>query len=273
MERAIAVHHGLFGRIAIYQLREPMVPHAHREAHLTFHLEGPDANMPVDGKSSPLSQDTVVACSPWRPHCFKPGSPSEPGLFLVLYVSPVWFGETAQDIKPGMRFGSHLFFRTQKIKGYVNKLANLLMIGDRSDLIEGYIYELTQECFDESWRRIGEAAESVALPRAPDFRVRRSIESMKDRVGETLVVEEIARDSGLSRPHFFKLFRDQTGLTPNVFLNTLRVEYALEKLSNVQAPIVGISDDLGFSSQASFTRFFTSHVGVSPREYRTVAAF
>ena len=273
MERAIAVHHGVFGRVAIYQLRDPMVQHAHREAHLTFHLEGADSDMPVDGKSGPLNQDTVVACSPWRPHCFRPGSAEQPSLFLVLYVSPLWFGETADHIRPGMQFGSHLFFRTQKIKGYVNKLANLLMIGDRSDLIEGYIYELTQECFDESWRRVAESANSASLARAHDFRVRRSIESMKKRVGETLVIEEIASESGLSRPHFFKLFRDQTGLTPNVFLNTLRVELALEKLSDMRTPVVGISDDLGFSSQASFSRFFTSHVGVSPREYRTVAAF
>ena len=273
MERAIAVHHGIFGRIAIYRFKDSMVPHAHREAHLSFHLEGPDGEMPVDGKPGPMNQDTVVACSPWRPHSFTPGSPEDPGMFLVLYVSPLWFGETAQEVRPGMRFGSHLFFRTQKIKGYVNKLANLLFIGDRSDLIEGYIYELTQECFDESWRRIGEGEDLAGSQRAFDFRVRRSIESMKRRVGETLVIEEIAAESGLSRPHFFKLFRDQTGLTPNMYLNTLRVETALDRLSEVRVPIVHISDDLGFSSQASFTRFFTSHVGVSPREYRTVAAF
>ncbi len=273
MERAIAVHHGIFGRIAIYRFKEALLPHAHREAHLTFQLAGPDCEMPVDGKPGPLNQDTVVACSPWRPHSFVPGDSEEPSTFLVLYVSPLWFGEAAQSLRPGMRFGCHLFFRTQKIIGYVNKLANLLLIGDSSDLIEGYIYELTQECFDESWRRAGEMSTSDAPKRVPDYRVRRSIESMKARVGETLVIEEIAAESGLSRPHFFKLFRDQTGLTPNVFLNTLRVETALERLGDLRTPIVGISDDLGFSSQASFSRFFTSHVGVSPREYRTVAAF
>jgi AraC-like DNA-binding protein len=274
MERALAVHHGIFGRIAVYRFCDPMLVHAHREAHLTFLVDGPESDMPVDNMPGPLQQDTVVACSPWRPHAFRPGSPIVPSMFLVLYVTPMWFSDLSRDVNAGMRFGSHLFFRTQKIKGYVKKLVNLLFLEDRSDLIEGYIYELTQECYDESWRRVGEADGIMSKPvRITDFRVRRSMQMMKEHVGNTLVIESIAKDSGLSRPHFFKLFRDQTGLTPNVYLNTLRVEEALSQLGELATPICDISDNLGFSSQASFTRFFSTHVGVTPREYRHVAAF
>ncbi|MGR3435918.1 MAG: helix-turn-helix domain-containing protein [Shimia sp.] len=274
MERALAVHHGIFGRIAIYRFASSMVSHAHREAHLTFLLEGPDSKMPVAGRPGPLDQDTVIACSPWVPHAFDSGSKVDPSMFLVLYVSPHWFQDWSRDVKPGVRFGTHLFFRTQKIRGYVAKLANLLFIGDHSDLIEGYIYELTQECHDESWRRADARTEAIASAgMVGDYRIRRSIETMKTHIGSTQAVEAIADESGLSRPHFFKLFRDQTGLTPNVYLNTLRVESALSSLGDTKVPICTISDGLGFSSQASFTRFFTSHVGVPPREYRQVAAF
>jgi AraC-like DNA-binding protein len=37
--------------------------------------------------------------------------------------------------------------------------------------------------------------------------------------------------SGLSRPHFYKLFREQVGLTPNLYLNALRMERAIDRLS------------------------------------------
>lgn len=273
MVRALAVHHGVFGRIALYRFCEPMVVHAHREAHLTFLVDGPESDMPVDGNHGPLTQETVVACSPWRPHAFQPGSPVEPSTFLVLYVSPIWFSDIDTEMNPGMKFGSHLFFRTQKIKGYVNKLVNLLFQEERSDLVEGYIYELARECFDESRRRSEQTAtEVLAMAKVPDFRIRRSIEMMKEMVGQTLVIEEIAAASGVSRPHFFKLFKDYTGLTPNLYLNTLRVESALTQLCDVSRPISGISDKLGFSSQASFTRFFASNVGVTPSEYRQVTA-
>ncbi|MDJ1007461.1 MAG: AraC family transcriptional regulator [Paracoccaceae bacterium] len=250
-----------------------MVVHAHREAHLTFLVDGPESDMPVDGCHGPLTQETVVACSPWRPHAFQPGSPTEPSTFLVLYVSPIWFSDLDTEINLGMKFGSHLFYRTQKIKGYVTKLVNLLFVEERSDLVEGYIYELTRECFDESRRRVDEDGNvTLAMTPVPDFRIRRSIEMMKEMVGHTLVIEEIAAASGVSRPHFFKLFKDYTGLTPNLYLNTLRVEAALSRLCDQSQTIAGISDDLGFSSQASFTRFFSSNVGVTPSEYRHVTA-
>src|SRR5205809_3445449 len=37
-------------------------------------------------------------------------------------------------------------------------------------------------------------------------------------------LDNIARESGLSRPHFYRLFRSQTGVTPNLYLNTLLME-------------------------------------------------
>ena len=39
MSRAVAVCHGPFGRVSVYDLDRPLVLHAHREAHLIFHLE------------------------------------------------------------------------------------------------------------------------------------------------------------------------------------------------------------------------------------------
>ena len=84
-------------------------------------------------------------------------------------------------------------------------------------------------------------------------------------------MEEVARAVGLSRPHFFKLFKKQLGITPNVYLNTLRSERAIEDLVNTEKTVTNIAYDLGYSSQASFTRFFSSNVGIAPSEYRRVA--
>ncbi|MGI9420965.1 MAG: helix-turn-helix transcriptional regulator, partial [Geminicoccaceae bacterium] len=71
--------------------------------------------------------------------------------------------------------------------------------------------------------------------------------------------------------HFYKLFRKQTGITPNLFLNTLRMERAIDSLTASEKSVTDIGFDLGFSSQASFTRFFTSNVGIAPSDYRRVA--
>ena len=78
----------------------------------------------------------------------------------------------------------------------------------------------------------------------------------------------IARESGLSRPHFYRLFRTQTGVTPHLYLNTLIMEQALDALVATETPIADISFDLGFTSQSGFTRFFAANVGMAPTDYR-----
>ena len=84
-------------------------------------------------------------------------------------------------------------------------------------------------------------------------------------------MEDVARAVGLSRPHFFKQFKKQLGITPNLYLNTLRSEQAIDDLINTEKTVTSIAYDLGYSSQASFTRFFSSIVGIAPSEYRRVA--
>lgn len=273
MGTAVAVHHGPFGRVAIYKLFDPMVTHAHREGHLTFYVDGPHSQMPVMEEPLDLNPETVVACSPWQPHCFRPGKPGQASMFLVLYIRPMWYSEIARNPRPGLQFGKNHLYRTPKIAGYVNKLINLLLLHEDTDLIDGYLYELTQECYDESWKQADADEQNNEILSVADFRVRRAIQLMKDGLGEPLILNEVASGSGLSRPHFYKLFKQQTGLTPNLYFNTLRIERALSELSDPNYTVNTISDQLGFSSQASFSRFFTSNVGLAPSLYRRVASF
>ena len=72
MSIAHAVAHGAFGRACLYELDRPMVPHAHREGHLIFHVSGPVASVVVDGKTLPLTTRSATAISPWQPHYFAP---------------------------------------------------------------------------------------------------------------------------------------------------------------------------------------------------------
>ena len=53
----------------------------------------------------------------------------------------------------------------------------------------------------------------------------------------------------------------------------MRAEHAIDDLMTTRKTITDIGLDLGFASQASFTRFFTSNVGIPPTDYRRVAHF
>ena len=106
---------------------------------------------------------------------------------------------------------------------------------------------------------------------AIDFRVRKSMRLMEESLGAGIELDAVARGAGLSRPHFYKLFRTQTGLTPNLYVNTLLMEQAIDKLVGSEISVADIGYDLGFSSQSGFTRFFAANVGMAPTQYRRVA--
>ena len=111
----------------------------------------------------------------------------------------------------------------------------------------------------------------IHLPSMLDFRVRKAIQLMKANVCERISFDDVARSVGLSRPHFFALFKEQTNLTPNVYWNTLRMEEAVRQLQWSREPLISVACNLGFTTQGNFSRFFRDHVGVPPTLYREAA--
>lgn len=280
MSTALAVYHGPFGRAALYNINRPMATHAHREGHLTFLVQGTPSVVTASGIPCLIDAGTAGTVNPWQPHSFCPGDPEHGTLFLVLYIKPIWFLEVGRSAQGALRFGRDRVAVTPQIHRLVHLVSALLLENVHSDLFDGYLYELTRECYDQTWQWSPEASPFETEPMSPiqqwtgirDYRVRNSMRLMNERIHEDTELDEIARDAGLSRPHFYKLFREQAGITPNVYLNTLRMENAIELLTKTQKPITSIGLDLGFASQASFTRFFTSNVGIPPTDYRRVAS-
>lgn len=272
MSGAVSVHHGAFGRAALYQLDKPIITHAHREAHLIFYIDGNEANVSICDKTVGLNGSQGVAVNPWQPHSFDPIEEPGPCMCLVLYIKPIWFLDNSQSVEHALSFGGSTIEMTKAVQEWVFRLTSLLLENESSELFDGFLYETTRQCFKQSWRngpQTGFIAD--ARMRYADFRIRRSLRLIRERFTDDLEIDWLARQSGLSRPHFYKLFKKQMGITPNLYLNTLRSEQAIDDLMVTGKSVTEIGYDLGFSSQASFTRFFTSNVGIPPSEYRRVA--
>jgi len=270
MSQAVSVAHGAFGRAALYAMDRSMVKHAHREGHLIFHVGGPDAALVVDDKRCALTRDTVCAISPWELHSFECAAEGGETMCLTLYIKPMWFLEHSQSAEYALRFGRPHFAVTPDLRPLVTRLTALLLDGDGAQDFDGLLYAMTRASYDHSWSHA--AGERAAMTRFNDFRVRRALRVMRENLTEEFDMEALARSVGLSRPHFFKLFKQQMGVTPNIYMNTLRTEQAIEDLLVTEKTVTDIALDLGFSSQASFTRFFSSNVGISPSEYRRVSS-
>jgi AraC-like DNA-binding protein len=98
--------------------------------------------------------------------------------------------------------------------------------------------------------------------------VRRAVETIYQRHGEPLYLDELAEGAMVSKFHFLRLFSRVTGVTPGRFLGAVRLQEAKRLLLTSSLNVADISAQVGYSSTGTFTRRFTKSVGLSPTEYR-----
>jgi AraC-like DNA-binding protein len=270
MSTALAVCHGTFGRVSVYRLDRPMRTHAHREGHLTYLLNGPAAVVTIGGVPYLVDQGAGVAINPWQPHSFQPSAGEQPAVFLVAYLCDRWL-DRDRSLGGGLRFGANRIEVGTTIRSIAVSLAHVVVTNASYRIVNRYLNQLVEASFDASWMKAGRSERSMLGRQPIDFRVRKSLRLLDDNFAQGIELDALARDVGLSRPHFFKLFRENTGVTPALYANTKRIERALDRLVSSQASITDIGFELGFSSQSHFTHFFSAHVGIAPRPYRAIA--
>ncbi len=72
----------------------------------------------------------------------------------------------------------------------------------------------------------------------------------------------------VSQAHLIRLFRTHYGVTPNEYLNRLRVAKAAETLLQSDASLLDIAYTTGFGSLSGFYFWFKKLSGAPPLEYR-----
>src|SRR5215831_1950103 len=91
---------------------------------------------------------------------------------------------------------------------------------------------------------------------------------LQDWEDEPLSVSAVARNSGLTRFHFIRLFKAVFGETPHQYRSRSQIEKAKHLLILTNLSITEICMGVGFSSLGSFSALFSRRVGMSPSEFR-----
>ena len=84
---------------------------------------------------------------------------------------------------------------------------------------------------------------------------------------ENLSIEGFGRSMHLSRTQLYRKIKSLTGLSPSVFVSTLRLKIAASLLTETNLSISEVAYKVGFSSPSYFTTSFRKLYGVSPKEY------
>ena len=85
---------------------------------------------------------------------------------------------------------------------------------------------------------------------------------------ERIRVSELAHLCNYSESGFYKIFKEQTGMTPIRYKHGVLIRRAVELLQTSEKSVDEISYELGFSSANYFRKVFYSVTGKTPRQIR-----
>ncbi len=89
-----------------------------------------------------------------------------------------------------------------------------------------------------------------------------------DNYQSSIKVDDIANQVSLSKYHFSRSFKAETGYSPNEYLISVRLKHARELLSTTYASVESIAAACGFSSTSHFIRTFKKDIGITPTIFR-----
>lgn len=83
-------------------------------------------------------------------------------------------------------------------------------------------------------------------------------------------LDELAKRAASSRSSLDERFRHFLGRAPMSYLIAWRLQLAARFLRSSNAPLAEIADQVGYGSEAAFSRAFKRHTGASPSEFRQI---
>ena len=111
----------------------------------------------------------------------------------------------------------------------------------------------------------------MRAPRVPDdlvVHLRRARDHVDRHFAEPLDLEVMAREAGLSKFHFHRLFAAAYGVTPAAYVSRRRVERAQQVLRATTLSVTEVCHAVGFTSLGSFSSRFREIVGETPRQFQ-----
>ncbi|WP_337059128.1 AraC family transcriptional regulator [Elizabethkingia meningoseptica] len=94
------------------------------------------------------------------------------------------------------------------------------------------------------------------------------VEHIRKNLHQKLTIDQIADMTYLSKSNFFKMFKQEFGISPNRFILNERIKKAKELLAKDES-IKEVAFQTGFSDTNYFTRVFRQYEGTTPKIFQS----
>lgn len=232
------------------------------------HVLSSNPGMRADpGGSSPYE----AAASNQLPFLINFGNPSRASAKLVcgfLSCDAQPFNPLLDNLPPVIKVGD-----AQGGNGWLNQFIRLAMTesADKRTGGESVLARLSELMFIEVVRRHVEslAPEQMGwLAGLRDPFIGKALSLMHASPATDWTIEDLAKEVGLSRSVLAERFTDFVGLPPMQYLAKWRIQIAAGLLSGGRANIATVAAEIGYGSEAAFSRAFKKIVGMPPSAWR-----
>ena len=101
-----------------------------------------------------------------------------------------------------------------------------------------------------------------------DKRLGKVLEQLFNAPQQAWNMDALAALAAMSRANFMRVFQQKIGMAPGKFLTQLRLQEAALLLNKTQKNILSVALEVGYQSEAHFSKAFKALYGMTPSQYR-----
>ena len=210
---------------------------------------------------------------------FPEAEPENPSQCIALAVDAVYINNTINyldefynsDAAPQhawkLQFNQYHFDNDTEVTGLINKLMRVCSSTDRTKNIYAdlNLKELLIRLIQSQYlQQVSTETEN----NSNHTRLHYMLHYIQENIAEKILVNTLCRKAYLSRNAFFKLFKEQFGLTPLEYINHERIKLAKQLLNSTNQSVTETGLQCGFTDVNYFVRTFRKIEGITPGHYQ-----
>ncbi|MEM6517602.1 MAG: AraC family transcriptional regulator [Bacteroidota bacterium] len=91
---------------------------------------------------------------------------------------------------------------------------------------------------------------------------------IKEHLRDTLTVQDLSEQACMSESNFYRVFKQEMGISPVDYINQLRIEKAKALIRENECDLTEVFLACGYKNRSYFNRVFKKYVGLTPNSFR-----
>ncbi|WP_318558136.1 AraC family transcriptional regulator [Pseudorhizobium pelagicum] len=185
--------------------------------------------------------------------------------YTAIYFDPAELHEEL-DQRFSTELGLRVYFRDPELLMYLRRFSTLLMQDEPDELYAETLGLMTVLQIQKAG-----AGKDLKRPGISRRALSRVLEYVDQNLENQIGLDDLAAVAGLSRFHFNRAFKAETGETPYQYLLYRRLEKARRLLGEDALSVEQVAAAVGFRDASYFRKAFKARTGISPLGLRKSA--